>query len=50
MVADRAGDAIYQANVQAVKEIAHQLRLRNISGLIADLIDMKNPKTQDPTA
>lgn len=45
MVADRAGDAIYQANVQAVKEIAHQLRLRNISGLIVvDLIDMKNPK------
>ena len=45
MVTDRAGDAIYQTNVQAVKEIAHQLRLRNISGLIVvDLIDMKNPK------
>lgn len=46
-VASKTSDVIYQTNVQAVNEIAHQLVLRNIGGLIVvDLIDMKDPKQQ----
>ncbi|MEO6848592.1 MAG: Rne/Rng family ribonuclease [Chthoniobacterales bacterium] len=38
---------IYTTNLEAVDEIARQLRLRNIGGLIvADFIDMKNRKDQ----
>ncbi|MGF1451953.1 MAG: ribonuclease E/G [Opitutales bacterium] len=36
---------IVQANIEAAKEAARQIRLRNIGGLIIlDFIDMKNPK------
>ncbi|HEY0789458.1 MAG TPA: Rne/Rng family ribonuclease [Chthoniobacterales bacterium] len=38
---------IFQTNLEAVDEIARQLRLRNIGGLIiGDFIDMKNRKDQ----
>jgi ribonuclease G len=38
---------ILQTNMEAVEEIARQLRLRNIGGLIVlDLIDMRNPRDQ----
>ena len=38
---------IFQTNLEAVDEIARQMRLRNIGGLIvADLIDMKSRKDQ----
>ncbi len=38
-------DYILQANVEAVREAARQIRLRNLGGLIIiDTIDMKNPK------
>lgn len=44
----RAGDNnnfILQVNLEAAREIARQIRLRNIGGLIImDYIDMKNPK------
>ena len=44
----RAGDNnnfILQVNLEAAREIARQIRLRNIGGLIIlDFIDMKNPK------
>jgi ribonuclease G len=40
-------DAIYEVNLEAVEEIARQLRLRNMGGLIViDLIDMKSRKHQ----
>ena len=40
-------DAIREVNLEAVDEIARQLRLRNIGGLvILDLIDMKSRKHQ----
>jgi ribonuclease G len=40
-------DAIYEVNLEAVDEVARQLRLRNIGGLIViDLIDMKSRKHQ----
>ncbi len=40
-------DAILQVNTEAVEEIARQLRLRNIGGLVViDLIDMKPRKHQ----
>lgn len=40
-------DAIYQVNLEAVEEVARQLRLRNVGGLIViDLIDMKSRKHQ----
>ena len=40
-------DAIREVNLEAVEEIARQLRLRNIGGLvILDLIDMKSRKHQ----
>ena len=38
-------DFIVQANIEAVKESARQIRLRNLGGLIIiDTVDMKNPK------
>ncbi|MDR2862885.1 MAG: Rne/Rng family ribonuclease [Puniceicoccales bacterium] len=38
-------DYILQANLEAVREAARQIRLRNLGGLIIiDTIDMKNPK------
>jgi len=40
-------DAILEVNLQAVEEVARQLRLRNIGGLVVlDLIDMKSRKNQ----
>ena len=40
-------DAILEVNLQAVDEVARQLRLRNIGGLVVlDLIDMKSRKNQ----
>ena len=40
-------DAIREVNLEAVEEVARQLRLRNIGGLvILDLIDMKSRKHQ----
>ncbi|MDR2735588.1 MAG: Rne/Rng family ribonuclease [Puniceicoccales bacterium] len=36
---------IYQVNAEAAKEIARQIRLRNLGGLIiVDFVDMKNPR------
>ncbi len=41
----RDGNFIVQVNLEAAKEAARQIRLRNIGGLlILDFIDMKNPK------
>ncbi len=41
-------DAILEVNMQAVEEMARQLRLRNIGGLVVlDLIDMKSRKHQN---
>lgn len=41
-------DAILEVNLEAVEEVARQLRLRNIGGLvIVDLIDMKSRKHQN---
>ncbi|MBR0197542.1 MAG: Rne/Rng family ribonuclease [Kiritimatiellae bacterium] len=41
-------DAILEVNLEAVDEVARQLRLRNIGGLvILDLIDMKSRKHQN---
>ncbi len=38
-------DSIYKVNLESAKEIARQLRLRDIGGLIIiDFIDMKNPE------
>ncbi|MCD8298238.1 MAG: Rne/Rng family ribonuclease [Opitutae bacterium] len=38
-------DFIVQANIEAVKEAARQIRLRNLGGLIIiDTVDMKKPK------
>ena len=40
-------DAIREVNLEAVSEVARQLRLRNIGGLVVlDLIDMKSRKHQ----
>ena len=40
-------DAILEVNLEAVAEVARQLRLRNIGGLVViDLIDMKSRKHQ----
>jgi len=40
-------DAILEVNTQAVEEVARQLRLRNVGGLVViDLIDMKSRKHQ----
>jgi ribonuclease G len=44
---DNMDKTILQTNMEAAEEIARQLRLRNIGGLIvADFIDMKNRKDQ----
>lgn len=41
-------NTIFRTNMEAVGEIARQLRLRDIGGLIViDLIDMDNPKHRD---
>ena len=41
-------DAILEVNLEAVDEVARQLRLRNIGGLVVlDLIDMKSRKHQN---
>lgn len=41
-------DAILEVNTEAIEEVARQLRLRNIGGLvIIDLIDMKSRKHQN---
>ncbi len=41
-------DTIFQTNLEAVKEIAYQLRFRNIGGLIVlDFIDMERPSHRD---
>jgi len=40
-------DTVFQTNVEACYEIARQLRLRDIGGIIViDFIDMRNPKNQ----
>ena len=40
-------EAILEVNLEAVEEVARQLRLRNIGGLVViDLIDMKSRKNQ----
>jgi len=45
MAKNTADEAIYAVNVEAAEEIARQLRLRDIGGLITiDFIDMKNPE------
>jgi ribonuclease G len=41
-------DTIYQTNMEAVKEIAYQVRLRNLGGIIVlDFIDMDRPQHRD---
>lgn len=41
-------DAILEVNTEAVEEVARQMRLRNIGGLVViDLIDMKSRKHQN---
>ena len=41
----RKEDAIFQINLEAAREIARQLRLRNISGMI--IVDFINLKSQE---
>ena len=44
----KAEEAYRKINLEAAKEIARQLRLRNLSGIILiDFINMKNPDHQD---
>lgn len=39
------GEAVYRVNLEAAEEIARQLRLRDIGGIIIiDFIDMRNPE------
>ncbi|HAA59265.1 MAG TPA: Rne/Rng family ribonuclease [Myxococcales bacterium] len=41
-------DTIFQTNLEAVQEVVHQLRLRNIGGLIIiDFIDMESPEHRE---
>ena len=41
-------DAILEVNLEAVEEVARQMRLRNVGGLVViDLIDMKSRKHQN---
>ncbi len=41
-------DTILKTNLEAVKEIAHQLRIRNCGGIIIiDMIDMEDPMHRD---
>ena len=45
--AGRLEDTITANNLEAVKEVVHQLRLRDIGGIIViDFIDMANPKNR----
>jgi ribonuclease G len=45
--AGRLEDTITKNNLEAVKEVVHQLRLRDIGGIIViDFIDMANPKNR----
>jgi ribonuclease G len=45
--AQRLEDTITKNNLEAVKEVVHQLRLRDIGGIIViDFIDMANPKNR----
>ncbi len=44
----RLSDTIYNVNIEAAKEIAYQMRLRNMSGIImVDFINMENKEYQD---
>ena len=44
----RLEDTIVKNNLEAVKEVVHQLRLRDIGGIIViDFIDMANPKNRE---
>jgi ribonuclease G len=46
--AGRLEDTIVKNNLEAVKEVVHQLRLRDIGGIIViDFIDMSNPKNRE---
>ena len=39
---------IYRNNLEAAKEVAHQLRLRDIGGIIViDFVDMEKPKHKE---
>ncbi len=41
-------DTIVQTNLEAVREIAYQIRLRNLGGIIVlDFIDMENPQNRE---
>ncbi len=43
-----ADEAIFEVNLEAVDEVARQLRLRNVGGLVVlDLIDMRSRKHQN---
>lgn len=45
---DNREDTVYQTNLEAVKEIARQFRLRNIGGIIVvDFIDMLDPEHKE---
>src|SRR5262249_10027164 len=44
----RLEDTITKNNLEAVKEVVHQLRLRDVGGVIViDFIDMANPKNRE---
>src|SRR5262249_58785586 len=44
----RLEDTITKNNLEAVKEVVHQLRLRDVGGIIViDFIDMANPKNRE---
>jgi len=41
-------ETILRTNLEAVKEVAYQLRIRNVGGIIIiDLIDMENPDNRE---
>jgi ribonuclease G len=41
-------DTIFKTNIEAVKEIAYQIRLRNLGGIIiVDFIDMERPENKE---
>lgn len=41
-------DTIFKTNLEAVKEVAYQIRLRNLGGIIiVDFIDMEKPENRD---
>lgn len=41
-------DTIFKTNIEAVKEIAYQIRLRNLGGIIIiDFIDMEKPENRE---